>query len=226
MRKRIVSAIVLSIVMGSAALADSVSYLTTTPILVEATDWTKSLSFPKFDPSLGTLTSVTLALSGGIETTIVVKNTGQGDASGTAKTEVYFQVQDAGLQLHSPEFKIGLPADGFDFTPLPPNETKSSGLLAADKSTSDTYTTAGILAEFTGISHNPGVIGLNAATLTHVVLDYFGGNVDASQVTSAELTGSVTYDYRPASIPLPSAAWMGMAILIPMTVRSVRRRLA
>ena len=51
----------------SVVRADTIGpFATTTPIPATLTDWNGSLSFPKFNSALGTLTSVELDLSSGL----------------------------------------------------------------------------------------------------------------------------------------------------------------
>ena len=48
--------------VASPVWAATISYTTSTPIPSSTTDWTSSLTFQQFDPSLGTLTKVDLSL--------------------------------------------------------------------------------------------------------------------------------------------------------------------
>ncbi len=177
------------------ALATTVTYNTSTPISLTSTNWTGSLAFQKFDPSLGTLNSVTLNLTGYMETTITVSSTAY--AGGWAKTSVELSVQDSGGNLNVPEITLISPA--FNFTNL--NGTVVSGLLTKSGSSSDTYTSAAVRFEFTGT----GNILLDAGTFVETLASFTSGNATIGQVTSASLTGSVTYDYtvpEPATVSL------------------------
>src|SRR6185369_14128553 len=88
--------------VGSVNASTSGPFTTTTPIPSTLTDWSSSLSFPQFNPALGTLTSVKLDLSGSLSTIITVNNDSPSPSSGTVKTEVQFTVQDGGNNLNSP----------------------------------------------------------------------------------------------------------------------------
>ena len=172
-------------------------FVTTTPIPSTLTDWRSSLSFPKFDSSLGTLTSVELDLSGHFATVITVTNIGTGPSTGTAKTEVAVTVQDGGGNLSVPE--LDLFSSNYVFTDLPAGQSVDSGTINKSGGSSDVYTQSAVLAAFTG----PGTIVLSASTYTQSWIAYSGGNSLATQVTSADLTGSVRYTYVP--VPEPSA---------------------
>jgi len=71
-------------------------------------------------------------------------------------------------------------------------------LLLQHGGNTEYYTAVAVLAEFSV----PGTIVLPAWTFTETALYNTGGNTEASQVTHASLTGTVTYHYNP--IPEPS----------------------
>ncbi len=195
MIKRLFSIFIVILIAVMPVLATTITYNTSTPIALTPTNWTGSLAFQKFNPTLGILDSVTINLSGYMETTITVSSTA--NATGYAKTSVELSVQDAGGNLNVPEITLISPA--FNFTNL--NGTVVSGLLTKSGSSSDTYTSSAVLAEFKGI----GDILLNAGTFVETLLAFTSGNANASQVTGASLTGSVTYNYtvpEPATIAI------------------------
>ena len=88
-----------SLFMSVVQASSSGPFTTSTPIPSTLTDWTGSLSFPKFNSALGTLEDVQLDLSGGFTTTLTVTNDSLAGSSGSAKTEVQLTVQDPGLNL-------------------------------------------------------------------------------------------------------------------------------
>ncbi len=183
-------------VMAGLASATILGPITTsTPIPLTLTNWSNTLAFQKFNPSLGTLNSVKLDLSGSLSTVITV--TSSTYATGWAKTSVDVNVQDVGHNLNSPPISLMSPA--FTFTNL--SGTVVSGTLTKSGVSSDTYTAAAVLSEFTGT----GDFLLPADTFTETLVSFTSGNADVSQVTSASLTGTVTYDYtvpEPATITL------------------------
>jgi hypothetical protein len=176
---------------------------TSTPIPLTLTNWSNTLAFQQFNPSLGTLNSVKLDLSGSLSTVITV--TSSTYATGWAKTSVDVNVQDVGHNLNSPPISLMSPA--FTFTDL--NGTVVSGTLTKSGSSSDTYTNAAVLSEFTGT----GNILLPADTFTETLVSFTSGNADVSQVTNASLTGTVTYDYT-----IPEPATIGLLSLGGLTL--------
>jgi hypothetical protein len=198
MRFAIVALTALCIGVAAQAKAEAISgpFTTTTPIASTLTDWTGSLAFPQFDANLGTLLSVQLDLTGHFSTVLTVTNTGSSSSTGTTKTELQVSVQDGGNNLWAPE--LDLFSSQYAFTDLPAGDSITSGTISKTGSSTDVYTLASVLAEFTGT----GSIVLPASTYTQTWIGYNGGNTNASQVTNAELTGSVTYRYAP--VPEPS----------------------
>jgi hypothetical protein len=195
----ILSVVAVFVVAASLAQADTISgpFTTTTPIPDTLTDWTGSLSFPKFDPSLGTLTEVDLALSGRMSTILTVINSSPTGSSGHANTHLQMTVQDAGGNLIIPE--IDIYSASYTYS-LGAGESVTSGALIKTGASDDQYFDSGVLAEFTGL----GAIVLPASTFTETVIANTGGNTAASQVTQARLTGTVTYHYNPVLTPEPS----------------------
>ncbi|MGA2500769.1 MAG: choice-of-anchor E domain-containing protein, partial [Tepidisphaeraceae bacterium] len=179
MKKRVLSAIMLSVFMGSAALANTTvlfgPFVTTTPISSALTDWNMTLSLPKFNPAWGTLKAIEIDLSGGITTTITVTNDAKSPSKGSFQTECQILVQDPGNNFGDPQIDL---ASSFNYL-LRSGGSISSGALRTTGSSSDTYTLDAILAEFTGT----GTILLNASTQSDTLLANRGGNTIASQVT-------------------------------------------
>lgn len=202
MTKKVVLSVLFLCVLSGISLADiSGPFTTTTPISLTLTDWSSSLAFPKFNPALGSLTAVQIDLSGSMRTVLTVTNNGLSSSSGTAKTELQMTVQDSGSNLIDPT--IDMFSSNFNYTNLGAGQSVTSGILTKNGSSSDIYTLAAVLAEFTG----PGTITLPAFTFTQTWLTNTGGNTSASQVTNASLTGSVTYSYdvpEPATVALLS----------------------
>jgi hypothetical protein len=180
-----------------ASAATSGPYTTSTPIPMTTTDWSGTLAFPEFNSSLGTLTEVDLSLTGGLQTTLTVTNDAASASSGTATTEVEMTIQDAGTDLAAPGPTLYSPGFGYS---LGPGDNATSGLLTQSGTATNAYTSGVVLAEFNG----PGTILLNASTFTQTLLANTGGNTAASQVTAADLTGTVTYQYTPTPAPEPS----------------------
>ncbi len=211
----LLSAALLCAVISAQAQALTQTVVTTTPVPLTSTDWSSSLSFPQFNPALGSLTQVQIGITGSIQTTITVTNNSPDPSSGTAKTEVDFTVQDGGSNLVAPA-PIALTAP-FAYS-LTAGDTVTSGLITVSAPASNIYTSAPVLAEFTGV----GAIILSASTFTMTVLSNTGGNTAASQVTSAALTGKVTYTYAPAPEP-GTLALLGIGSASLLAIGRMRR---
>ena len=193
----------------TASAATSGPFTTSTPIPSTLTDWSGTILFPQFNSGLGTLTSVELDLSAAFTTTLTVSNNSLSASSGTVKTEVQLTVQDGGLNLTAPELDLVGPIFSYS---LSAGDGVTSGLLSKSGSSSDVYTSAPVLTEFTGF----GNISLSASTFTQTLLANTGGNTAASQITDASLTGDVIYTY--SEVPEPSTfALIGLGLAaLPM----------
>jgi hypothetical protein len=207
--------------VASPVQADMISgpFTTSTPIPYTLTDWTGSLSFPMFNSALGTLTEVDMTLNGAMQTTLTVINGSPDSSSGSANTEVRMRVQDAGNNFSPPQIDFFSPAFAYS---LAGGGSVTSGLLTKTASDSEVYTLSAILAEFNG----PGTIVLPASTFTQTLLANTGGNTAASQVTQADLTGTVTYHYTPVPTPEPSTLALFGAAALGLLACARRRRVA
>ncbi len=198
----------------SFAATNSVTFNTTTPIPSTLTDWNGSLSFPQFNPSAGTLTMVELDLSGSMSTTLSITNCSPTGSHGSASTELQYTVQDQNGNLNVPE--IDLISTAYNYN-LSGGGFVTSGLINKAGRSSDQYTAGNVLAEFTGT----GSTSLGASTFTQTLLANTGGNTTSSQVTNAQLTGSVTYFYN---LPEPSGIVSLACLLLPTAFFLKRRK--
>jgi hypothetical protein len=190
--------------ISSANTIQSGPYMATSPIPYSLTDWLGTLTFPQFDPALGTLTEVDISLTGAMQTQLTVQNVdSELPSSGHTNTHLVFTVQDAGLNLHDPSIDMSGPSFAYS---LDPGDSLTSGVLTKSLSITEIYTGPAILAEFSG----PGVFSLNASTFTETALFSTGGNTESEQVTEAGLTGTVTYQY---DVAVPEPVTMVSALL-------------
>jgi len=193
-----------------AAKADStVSY--TNSIALSLTDWTNSVSFTKFNPSLGVLHSMSVTLNNGLSTIISVTNGALSSSSGTAKTTIDFNLDAGSYNLFGGGSQAnGAPnvdeynSPGYGYS-LDPGAGTTSGVLTKTHSyTGSSITDSTTLDAFTGT----GSVDLTAWTFTQTDLANSGGNTAESQITEASADYIVTYDFTPAPAPEPSAVAM------------------
>jgi len=191
----------------------------TSTVSTRLTDWSGNLSFPKFNASLGTLTSVDLNFSSSMTTTLTVANVGNSSSTGKTQTEVQLSITDSSGILNPG----GNATPQLDYESLPKfsyslsaGNSTSSGVLTGNSSY-DTggLNATGLLTEFTGT----GNISLPAATFTQTDLSNTGGNTNSTQVTDAGLTGTVTYTYT--AVPEPTSVTL---LVIGGSMALLRRR--
>jgi hypothetical protein len=199
------------VILAMPISATTISYTTSTPITLALTDWTGSLAFQQFNPTLGTLVSVQLVLTSDLNTVLTVTNDSADDSSGSADTQLGVTVQDSGLDLTAPFYVY---SDPYDYS-LAGGDSTTSGTISDTNGSTHSYTSSTVLDEFTGL----GNYDLSASTMTHTQLTNTGGNTDASQSTTADLTGTVTYTYssppatpEPASMGLIGLGLAGLAL--------------
>lgn len=191
----------------------------------------QSLSFQKFDPSLGHLDSVTLTISGDMKTMLTATATLE-----AAATKVWTQaflslyVQDAatggnlvGGQMPVTDDSVG-PLVSVNISTFGNKQAIAAGksyewkdLSATFNTGPNTYTNLDVLREFTGKGES---FVMNVATQTDTGVFTGGGNATVSQMTTASVTGTITYAYS----AVPEAATMLLGGLAAMPLLMQRRR--
>lgn len=184
------------------------------------TDWdgsTQSITLPQFDPTLGTLTGVSLSLYGNIRSSGRLTNTAApaADGSNTATVERDTATMEITLQAPGGEILTVSPVQFSFASPLTlaPGE---SYLFGADAPVTTFDNTSAAVSTDTSPYVGTGslLFPLTAATNNDVI--YSGGNIQIFQATSARAEATVTYTYDAAVTDVPepaSAALLGAGLL-------------
>jgi hypothetical protein len=188
-----------------AAGAATVTYVAGAPLA--STDWTVTLSFPQFDPSLGTLMSVSFEARDSLVATFRVENMSTSSANtvrDSSKAIVDLKRPDNTILLEvisAKEYTAAFPVyDGvMDFG-------GTSGITAADQvaynSASWVTTASADLALFTGT----GTIGLPCKATGKSYVSDTAGNVVQGVSTRAAAYVIVTYTFD-AAVPAATSTW-------------------
>jgi hypothetical protein len=202
---------------GTLAQADTISY---SDSVSGVTDWAQALVFPQL-PSYYTLTGVTIDLSSTFSSTFTITNT-SGTTWGTGSSAR----RNLDIYLGSSPVDLAVDADnpngpGSPWLSLLSTALNISGLAnGASKSGTETgsagpsdgnYTDNPTLSYFSG----NGTVSLDLYTESGFTMTIHNGNsYDSTELTSATVTGIVTYDYI---VPEPSTIAMvglgGLALL-------------
>jgi len=174
--------------------------------VLQPTNWTDTLSFSKFDPSLGTLDSVDFSLTGNVSGSAGYESTD------TSAAMVYLDLS-ALLTLIRPDSSTvvtSLPvttvselASASDGNPDYDGPSGSTfGGLSANLTETASSSSAGDLALFTG----PGTINLGVFSMGKSS-GSGPGNLATLFTSNASADVTVTYNYTTA-VPVPAAVWL------------------
>jgi hypothetical protein len=165
------------------------------------TDWTQSINFPQFDPSLGTLTQIDFSINGTLTGTAKAENTGNGSITPTLNLAATMSLSDSlGTVLAQTKPLVANTAsltafdEAFDFGGT--SGVTFSG-LSQSYSTNTIATAAGDLALFKG----NGSISLNYGSAGASQVLNGGGNIITQFITSSDGNASITYEYTPVEVP-------------------------
>ena len=162
-------------------------------------------SIKKFDPALGTLTSVSFTLNGDATSTVTTT---------AVTTTTYYYSAGATIRLTRPDGSLlvqTIPTltKGDAFNPLTQNAgTSSSSTGSATATNSASFSSASDLALFTGL----GNIALPTQAAGFVTVSLIGGNATAGQSTIAGANVSVLYTYTPGTTAVPEPGSVAMLI--------------
>jgi PEP-CTERM motif len=188
-----------------------------TPIPFAYTDWSAQLVFPQFDPSLGTLTSVTLTLSSQLTTDLSIYNSNDAYYSPSCYLQGQVDISVEDPDSYFPTLDPSLLTSEIYFDSLSPFSGEESYGITASGTSYDESSSNAVLLEFSG----DGSIALSASTSSNVILYSSDSDIIPSQSAQANLAGTVTYSYT--AVPEPST-WAIMAAGVLSLSLFLRRR--
>ena len=182
-------------IIASSAHAATISF--SDALALSDVEISGTLSVPKFDGALGTLTGVTFEIKGEAQSLITIANNGAQDITANATTNIAFDVSSALLPLGaSPDFTVsattgdvGVGAGQAELFTLAGSETLSGAVAPS--------------ADFLA----PGTVDLDFITATSFAFASTGGNVTFTDATQAGIQFEITYEFDDgvAVIPTPAA---------------------
>lgn len=219
---------------------------------VTNTDWTKALTFSKFNTSLGTLVGFKITINTTQDTAVTVTNAvdASSNSTGSVQTRVVTLIQDwdgGGYFVNNVSTSGGLVKttalsdyDQGSFSDLAPGASvvvnPDAVSVSARADYSSGYTIVGnpiditpsgdpLAGLFAAVSGSGSYV-LNAITKSSVVTDITGGNNSTAQVTKADVQGFVTYYYDDAPVPIPGAVWLFGTGIVGLIGASKRKKAA
>lgn len=175
------------------------------------TDWTDVLTVSQFDPSLGTLNSVSIVFAAEMLSDITMDNDNQTAVSVRGTVELFTFGQFVGLPL-----EVAL-SDMTSFVPLEADDsgdTDSAGDGGLDETTvfnlagtdSVTGTVNPADTDFSSFIGTSTISTIGLSTFGGFAILGGGGNIDANLNTRASAELTVTYDFNAANPPPPPPA--------------------
>lgn len=211
MKKILAAAVLAALSVGSANAALSFSNAEQT------TEISQTGFLDLFDSNLGTLTGVTLTLTGSETTTITLTNNAAQSqtvrANGTV--DLFFSSSLGGLTFANPLVSLSATTG---FVTLAPGATQSFGPLTD----ADTIVMTPLASLFS--VSGGGQFSITCESLSGISLTGGGGNVGSTQATTAGCGASIVYDYTPTTNRVPEPASMALVGLGMMGLAAIRRR--
>lgn len=202
MKKTVIAASLLAASIGTAnaevvTQSFDLGYMTTDLTSTTSPGSTAVGVIDQFDTSLGTLNSVTLTLTGNTRSTTTIDNTSAANAFFRYDSSIQwlFEVVDSDDVLTN-GFNSILATTGA-FVSLNSGDILDLGQTSSTGSATFNFSSAADLADFIGT----GTVGIGCNTFSSSSFTGGGGNLDSTQVTTAQCLGSVSYDYTAANVP-------------------------
>jgi hypothetical protein len=185
------------------------------PVGMAPTELSANISCPQFN-IVGTLTSVTVNLTGSLEGTITLKNETAQTQNGSAATQVLFNFGPlAGFVISNPFLTV---TGSTGLISVPPSATS---VFPVGGSQSASMTTNLSLGSYIGA----GMFDIPVTTNTFLLLSFGGGNVTATQLTTAAANATVTYEYESTTtVPEPATLTLLGVGLLSASLRRRRNR--
>ncbi|MEG3437335.1 choice-of-anchor E domain-containing protein [Pannus brasiliensis CCIBt3594] len=162
----------------------------------QTTEINQTGSLGKFDPNLGTLTSVAFSFTGQYRQQFTVTNrasTTQNNVRVITSTDIFASlVGGPALSPNSLSFAVDTGRQTYTA-----GQTRSFGPFTDSKSFLTTFTSPATLAFFTGL----GTFDVNCISLSSTTISGGGGNINTTQNTTAACGASIEYTYTPAPTP-------------------------
>ena len=189
---------VLSAFAAGALLASPAQAVTVSDMLpLQDVNISGTLTVQQFNPMLGNLTGIMFEITGEILGSLTVTNFGTNPISGTATTDVDFNLTSVLLPLAAtPDFTV--------------SSSVTTGILAPGEME------MGVVSGMQTISGSIGPLNAFIGTGTVDVLDFFtvtnfsgsgfGGDILIQQITDAGIKLDITYEFDAVAIPLPATA--------------------
>lgn len=212
MKKILAAAVLAALSVGTANAALSFSNAEQT------TEISQTGFLDLFDTNLGTLNSVTLTLNGAMTTTIDLSNSAAQSqtARGIGSVDLTFASSLAGLDLSAVLLQL---------TASTGNQTLASGSSASFGPLTDSDTVALTPTAALFGAAGGGTFSISCESLSGLAVLGGGGNVGATQTTTAGCGASIVYDFTPTPpTRVPEPASMALVGLGMMGLAAIRRR--
>jgi hypothetical protein len=207
--KKLAIAIMAAIVAASPAAATT---LFESGMIASSSPTTSSFGVQQFDPTLGTLNSITLTFSSSLTANVILVNTANAQKDITLDTGGTATLSGGGFDI------VEMLGEGTSSQSVDGKATPPAILFSGSASSSSTLTSG--FAPFLGT----GTTSLNFGSTSQ----FSTGKINSVDVTASPLIGgsyTVTYDYSAAVAAVPEpATWALMVVGIGMVGGSMRRR--